>query len=170
VAALRPAAVVYREEQNFDWRVYALLALGEVLVWVCVVCYWDGASKPFWGVPLPLVVAAGLLLLGVVVIGVLRMTIEATPSQLRVWFGWVPIYRREIAVASLRRVEIVTYRPFLDHGGWGIRTSRDGDRILTARGTRGVRVELIDGTRLLIGSQRSEELAAALERAIRSSH
>ena len=31
VATLQPAAVVYREEQYFDWRVYALIALGEML-------------------------------------------------------------------------------------------------------------------------------------------
>ena len=28
VASFQPAAVVYREEQNFDWRVYALVAAG----------------------------------------------------------------------------------------------------------------------------------------------
>jgi hypothetical protein len=168
VAALRPAAVVYREEQNFDWRVYAFLALVEVLAWVCVVCYWDGASRPFLGLPLPVVSGASLFLLGVILIGVLRMTIEATPTHLGVWFGWIPVYRRQLPVTSICRVEVVAYRPFRDHGGWGIRVGRDGERVLTARGTRAVRLELIDGTKLLIGSQRCEELAGALERAIRS--
>ena len=31
VAALRPAVVVFREEQYFDWRVYTVIALGAVL-------------------------------------------------------------------------------------------------------------------------------------------
>ena len=40
-------------------------------------------------------------------------------------------------------------------------------RAFIARGTRGVRLELIDGTRLLIGSQRPEALAAVLDGALR---
>jgi hypothetical protein len=39
--------------------------------------------------------------------------------------------------------------------------------VLSARGDRGVRLLLTDGTRLLIGSQQPEELAAALTRAMR---
>ena len=31
VATLQPAAVVYREEQYFDWRIYTFIALGEML-------------------------------------------------------------------------------------------------------------------------------------------
>jgi hypothetical protein len=61
----------------------------------------------------------------------------------------------------------VQYRPIADHGGWGIRSGRDGERALTARGNRGVRLVLADGTRLLIGSQRPEELAETIERACR---
>ncbi len=57
----------------------------------------------------------------------------------------------------------MTYRPIADYGFWGIRAGRDGERALIARGNRGVRLELTDGTRLLIGSQRPEALAAALD-------
>ena len=31
VATMRPAAIVFREEQYFDWRVYALIAALELL-------------------------------------------------------------------------------------------------------------------------------------------
>jgi len=166
VAALRPAAVVYREEQNFDWRVYALLAFVEILAWVGLIAYRDRLPHFVLGIPLILFVIVGLLVLAVLVLGVLRMTTEATPTTLRVWFGWIPIYRRAIMVTAICRVEVVTYRPITDHGGWGIRLGRDGERVLTARGNRGVKLELTDGSRLLVGSQRPEELAQALERAM----
>ena len=65
------------------------------------------------------------------------------------------------------RLEVVSYRPLADYGGWGIRSGRDGERVLNARGNRGVRLDLADGSRLLIGSQRPEALALALERALR---
>jgi hypothetical protein len=166
VAAIRPAAAVFREEQNFDWRVYAVFALGEIATCVGLVWSSDGASRVYWGVPFPLLVIAGLLLVGVLVLGVLRMTTEVTPTDVRVWFGWIPLYRRAVSVTSIRRLEVVSFRPIADHAGWGIRMGRDGERVLTARGNRGVRIELSDGTRLLIGSQRPEDLAIALERAM----
>ena len=75
------------------------------------------------------------------------MTTEVTPTEVRVWFGWVPIYRR---VGADRRAsaatDVVQYRPIVDYGGWGIRSGRDGERVLNARGNRGVRLELADGS------------------------
>jgi hypothetical protein len=94
------------------------------------------------------------------------MTTEVTPTDLRVWFGWIPTYRRIVPVGTIVRLEVVSYRPLADYWGWGIRSGRDGERVLNARGNRGVRIELSDGTRLLIGSQRPEALAIALERSM----
>ena len=71
-------------------------------------------------------------------------------------------------IGTIRSIEVVTYRPIADYGFWGIRTGRDGERALIARGNRGVRLELADGTRLLIGSQRPEALAAAMDRTLRT--
>ena len=101
----------------------------------------------------------------ILAVGFLRMTTEVTPIDMRVWFGWIPTYRRTILVATIVRLEVVSYRPLADYWGWGIRSGRDGERVLIARGDRGVRIDLADGTRLLIGSQRPEALALVLERA-----
>ena len=86
---------------------------------------------------------------------------------MRVWFGWVPIYRRVVPLGDIRRVELVTFRPIADYGFWGVRSGRDGDARLIARGNRGVRLELVDGSLLVIGSQRPDELALAIESALR---
>jgi hypothetical protein len=61
----------------------------------------------------------------------------------------------------------VNYRPIADYGFWGVRAGRDGERAFIARGNRGVRLELIDGTKILIGSQRPEALASVLDGALR---
>jgi hypothetical protein len=173
VATLVPAAVIYREEQNFDWWVYALLAVLDVLAWLGLV--WllheapDHPGLPdSWTFEVPVAVSVvGLFLPAILMVGLLRMTTEVTPTHVRVYFGWVPTYRRAVEVTAIQRLEVVTYRPIADYGGWGIRSGRDGERVLNARGNRGVRLDLTDGTRLLIGSQRPEELARILERAMR---
>jgi hypothetical protein len=62
--------------------------------------------------------------------------------------------------------EACTYRPILDYGGWGIRFG-SGGKAYNVSGNRGLRLDLVGGrpTHVLIGSQRLEELAMAVESA-----
>jgi hypothetical protein len=161
VVTLQPATAVFREEQYFDWRVYALIAAVEILTGLGLL---HGRDR---SVELLLGLFAGMVLVMLLVIVLLYMTTEVTPTDVRVWFGWVPAYRRILPIDDVRRVEVVTFRPIKDYGFWGIRSGRDGERVLIARGNRGVRLELADGSTLLIGSQRPEALATAVESAIR---
>ena len=169
VAAIQPPSAIYREEQRFGWWIYALLALMMAVAWAM----FEGrgpVAAPVAGRHVPQLmigIAAGFFLPVVLVVGVLRMTTLVTPTDVRVWFGFIPTYRRSIALSSIQRVEVVQYRPVLDYGGWGIRRGRDGEKVLNARGDRGVRLHLVDGSKILIGSQRAEELALAVEGALR---
>ena len=169
VATIQPPASLYREEQFFAWWVYAILGSIVGLAWFWIV--WPNhagggaAARPLTQPPLSLLV--GLALPPALVVGFLRMTTEVALGQCRVWFGFVPTYRRAIPLEFVTRVEIVNYRAFRDHVFWGVRTLRDGERIMTARGSRAVRLHLSDGSRVLIGSQKPEELAESLERARR---
>jgi hypothetical protein len=151
---------VFREEQYFDWRVYALVALLEVITGLGLV------GGHVWSLEYGLGLVVGLAFVFLVVLCLLYMTTEVSPANVGVWFGWVPVYRRIVSIGAIRSIEVVTYRP-VDYGFWGIRSGRDGEKVLTAQGNRGVRLELTDGTRLLIGSQRPEQLARALDCALR---
>ena len=162
--AIPAPTAVYREEQLFGWWVYALMA-----AMIATACYFvsirheaDAARSE----PATLAIVVGLTLPAIFTLGVLRMTTEVTASRIEVWFGWVPTYRRAIDAGMIRRAEVVTYRPWADCRGWGVRTGVDGELVLNARGDRGVRLHLADGSRLLIGSQMPEALAAAVERAM----
>ena len=156
---------VYREEQLFGWWVYALLAVMVVLSSYFLKIRLEGVEGSAT-YPHSFGIIVGFALPTVLIIGVLRMTTEVSPGQINVNFGWVPTYRRSINLAAIQRVEVVTYRPLVDCHGWGIRSGRDGERVFNARGNRGVRLHMSDGGRFLIGSQRPEELAAAIERLI----
>ncbi|MEO7145824.1 MAG: hypothetical protein ABI165_20205 [Bryobacteraceae bacterium] len=68
---------------------------------------------------------------------------------------------RRIRQAEIKSVKTVTYDPVRDCGGYGIRMTSQG-KAYTAGGTRGVRIELAGGGTVLIGSERPDELAAAL--------
>ncbi len=162
VVTLQPAAVVYREEQYFDWRIYSFIGLAEMLTGLGL------ARGRLWTFEFGMGLALGLVFVMVVILFLLHMTTEVTATGVRVWFGWIPTYRRFVPIDTVRSVEVVTYRPIADYGFWGIRSGRDGERALIARGNRGVRLELTDGSKLLIGSQKPELLAAAIDGSLRT--
>lgn len=72
---------------------------------------------------------------------------------------------RCIRLIEARSVNIVNYDPMGDFGGYGIRSARH-KKAYIARGNRAVQLALADGTTLLIGSQRPEELVSAIYRSI----
>jgi hypothetical protein len=70
--------------------------------------------------------------------------------------------RRRIPLSAIRSAKSAEYNP-LDYGGYGIKSGPLGLAYI-ADGNRAVQVELNDGRKLLIGSQRAEELARAIQR------
>jgi hypothetical protein len=68
---------------------------------------------------------------------------------------------RRIALADIQSVETVTFDPERDYGGYGIRSNREGKAYL-AKGHQGVRLKLASGAVVVVGSERSKELARFL--------
>lgn len=68
---------------------------------------------------------------------------------------------RRIPLDQIREIETMDHDPVRDFGGYGIRTTRDGKAYIAGGGT-GVRVTLASGEKVVIGSRRARELAAAL--------
>lgn len=82
--------------------------------------------------------------------------------EIRLW----PFANRSITGEQISHIEVRTYRPLIEYGGWGVRIGGAGDRAYTMSGDRGVQLSLRDGQSVLIGSQRPEELASALSSAV----
>lgn len=165
VVTIRPPAAIYREEQFFAWWIYAALGAMVAIGWGSVAWKFSGRVDQAAS-SLPISWIIGLVLPPALVLCVLRMTTEVAPGDCRIAYGFLPSYRRVIPLDLVARVEIVTYSAFRDHLFWGVHTAKDGERVLTARGSRGVRLHLADGSRILIGSQTPEALAAAIEGAM----
>ena len=79
-----------------------------------------------------------------------------------VYIRFFPLTHQKIPFADVRRCHVRTYSPIREFGGWGIRYGR-GAKAYNVSGNRGVQLELSNGKRLLIGSQRPEDLARAIE-------
>lgn len=145
--------IEFREVQRFRqpwlWTILVLSALGGAAAAVVAV------REPG---PTAALIAASAL--PVVLFCVMKLDVEVRPDVLRV--RYVPLRTRRIRYADIRECHAVTYRPILDYGGWGIRWGGPRAWAYNVSGNRGVLLDLADGSTLLIGSQRPEELAASI--------
>jgi hypothetical protein len=144
----------FHEEQHFDWFWSAVVFIPPLLVGY-------GIYRQ--------VISGGLLWPAFVVTAVvavwflrLKLVTEVRDDGVFIWFVWLwP--ERTIPWDQIRSVETRVYRPVRDFGGWGVRWAARGI-VYHARGNRGVRMILASGERVMIGSQRADELAGAIAR------
>jgi hypothetical protein len=111
--------------------------------------------------------------LAILDIGLLALFIVLWRLRLvtRVYRGFVrvrlwPFANRAITAEEIAHVEVRTYRPIGEYGGWGYRQGGAGDTAYTMSGNRGVQLRLRNGQSVLIGSQRPDEFASALQSAV----
>ncbi len=97
----------------------------------------------------------------------LRLIVKVCEDAIYVRFPPFHLRFQKIPLAKLEGYEVLTYSPISDYGGWGIRYGSIG-KAYNVSGNRGVQLELLNGERILIGSQKPEELAAAIDLALKS--
>ncbi|HPZ08245.1 MAG TPA: DUF6141 family protein [Candidatus Eremiobacteraeota bacterium] len=68
---------------------------------------------------------------------------------------------RKIYLEHIKRYKVRTYSAIKEFRGWGIRTGKN-TRAYTVSGIHGVLLELKDGKKILLGSQKAEELERAI--------
>jgi hypothetical protein len=92
----------------------------------------------------------------------LVVRVDVDGVHVRFW----PFSRLDVPHHRIVNVEATDYDPVGEFGGWGIKgpAGRWG-WCYTVSGRRGVRIELENRHRLLIGSQRADELAEAIRSA-----
>ncbi|MGA2735954.1 MAG: hypothetical protein ABSG65_00725 [Bryobacteraceae bacterium] len=148
----------FREEQRFEWFWTAMFCVPALLiayglyrqVWLNQPFLSDALLWPAFAVAA--VVAVWFLRL--------KLVTEVRADGLYICFVWLwPA--RTIRWDQIRSVTIRRYRPIREFGGWGVRWDARGI-VYHARGNRGARLVLDTGERVLIGSQRADELARAV--------
>lgn len=81
-------------------------------------------------------------------------------EQLEIRF--FPFLKKQFLFSDIQSMEIITYSPFFDFGGWGIRWNIEGWAYIVS-GNRGLNVKMKDGKKYLIGIQNPEKYQKLLE-------
>jgi hypothetical protein len=93
-----------------------------------------------------------------------RLIVEVRRDGL--YYRYRPFHRgiRRIGLDEIKRAEARTYHPVREYGGWGIRGGwkKGIGKAYNVYGNRGLQLELTNGEKVLFGSQKADELAAAL--------
>jgi len=150
------ANVIFHEEQRFKQPWLWILIVG-VFGWLIYSSrIWT--TTPERGAFYAALVYAFIIWL----LGTARMVTQVRPEGVIVSARPFRRLSRTIPFDQIASCEARDYRPIREYGGWGIRLGPSG-KAYNMSGSRGVQLVLKSGERVLIGSQRADELAAAIE-------
>ena len=159
---------IYREVQHLrQWWLWVLIIVAVAVAWwVFIVQIIRGTpfgSNPasdavVWIIAMLIGMAMPLLFL------MLKMVTEVRKDRIRI--RYFPLHTRIISVGEIKKYEACKFRPLLDYGGWGIRWAGRRGMAYVVSGNKGVHLELTNGKKLMIGSHKAEELAAAIRQAL----
>jgi hypothetical protein len=162
-APLKPASLLYREVQRLQqWLFWVPIAIAAVVIWWAFfkqVVFGGAVGRepiPDWlAWVLAMVFGIGLPALG----WAMRLITQVHPGLL--WVRLSPFRGIRIPADEIESAFTREYSAIREFGGWGVRTGRSG-RAYNAYGNKGVQLVLTDGSRVLIGSQRPDDLLGAL--------
>lgn len=85
-------------------------------------------------------------------------------SKEGLYYRFFPFHYKSyyIKINEIEKIEALKYRPLGDYGGWGIRYGFKG-KCYNVKGNLGVKVFLKNGSYILFGSQKHEELEKSLK-------
>jgi len=163
------APYLYREEQRFrQWWVWILVVGPAALAWwpfVQQILRGENVGQnpaPDWMVwVIWLLIGVGLPLM----FGLVALVLQVTADQVLV--NYRPFKRRAIPLGEIAQVEVRTYNAVKEYGGWGIKGWSKDNVAYNVSGNRGVELTLRSGSRVMLGSQRADELAEAINGQLR---
>jgi hypothetical protein len=152
------STILFSETQRFtQWWIWGLLLGSSAIVLVTIYqqVSTDAVSSSLW-----LALAVTLLALGLFLS--MRLETQLHREGIRVRLFPLHLRHREIPWSAIEKAYLRTYSPIREFGGWGLRFGPKG-KAYNVSGNQGLQLELRNGKKLLIGTQKSEELRIILK-------
>lgn len=108
-------------------------------------------------------ISLGSILLAIILIHFMKLELCVTPKA--IYCSYFPfIKKRTYTQDNVTQVKVRKYSAITEFGGWGIKYSISGKGwVYNVKGNTGLQLYLSNDKKVLIGTQQSDELSAAIE-------
>ncbi|APQ16406.1 hypothetical protein [Maribacter hydrothermalis] len=92
--------------------------------------------------------------------------LKTTIDEVGIHYQFTPINlsKKTIRWSELKNCYVRTYNPLKEFGGWGYRNSFGKSSAINVKGNIGIQLILMDGKKLLIGTQKENDAKIIIER------
>jgi len=150
--------ILFEEEQKFvgTWTWYLLWAITgfSVVPGLYILATMDKIETGLISIGIALVVMIGVLIFHAI------MRLKVTIDTSAIYYQFPPFVRteRKLDKSDIQAINVRKYQPIWEFGGHGYRFRILSGRAMSVAGKDGLQLILSNGKRLLIGTQKPEEL------------
>lgn len=159
-------AVNYFEKQKFRlwWLIVIMIAVSLIPIGI----FFNEnhiINKSLFSMEQIVPLLATLIALLVILIIFTIFYLETEIDEFYISYKFFPFHfsKKKIYWEDIQRAYVRKYSPIGEFGGWGVRYSFRGGKAFNVSGNMGLQLELKNGKKILIGTQRSEELAELMK-------
>ena len=152
---------IFKERQKFTQFWLWLILIGLGLIPIYGIYKQLILGEQFGNTPLSdlgLIIFTIFIFALIALFTIIRLVTEIYENEIRVHF--FPFMKRHVSWEDVESAEVIKYR-FV--GGWGIRFSTKYGTVYNIKGNRGLAIKLKNGKKILIGTQKEEELRTIVE-------
>lgn len=155
--------LLFKEEQSFvgTWMWYLVIGISIVSVAGTAMGLMFTSDE---GGIIGLIIAA--IVTGGVIVLFFTSKLYVSIDNNHIYYRFPPFVSNEkkLAKEDVKEIYVRKYKPIMEYGGWGYRFRFRSGRAINVAGDMGVQLQLQNGKRLLIGTQKPEEMKHAVRR------
>lgn len=155
---------IFKEEQTYrgTWVMYLVLMLEiPTLVLVAVIALNSNTDTDKAEGLIALAVVFTIITLVMALI--FNLKLETRIDEKGIHYRYFPfIGWRNVLKHQIHSAEVISFNPLSDHGGWGIKGNRT-TKAYTVLGDKGLSLDLNEKKKIVIGTQKSQELKEFIE-------
>ena len=155
---------VFIEEQKFTQPIFIGLSIALIVTGVTIITEWETTIQNSLGEKLGALSAVIVTLL--VILLFMNLKLKTKIDENGVSYQFYPFYRsfKVISWNTISKSYIRSYDAIFEFGGWGMKINffKKKVKAFTTKGNIGLQLELKNGKKILIGTQKKEELQRVL--------